>query len=606
MKKLFKHLKKNKTTILFNLLTIAFIFTSVALFARAGGGGGSHSGGGSGGGDGIVGLIFWVIMAIPFPWNLIILAVIIVLFFLARKKAKQQTILNQLPTGTEPTKVKGYDQFLANNPDFNLEAFKTKVSTAFIQIQDAWTSQNLSKTRKWISDGVYQRFNTQFKMMALLKQKNTIENLKLHNVYIDKIETDGTFDIVHVAVHASIVDKFISELYPKLNSGGSEEFVEYWSFIKKRGVETKDLFNTANCPKCGGDLPKDAGDASKCEYCGTFTNQGDYDWILSEITQADDYISSNPKLMMAGNLTQKTREMFKDADDFSIQQIEDKVSNGYLQIETAKVLHDTNILRRFVSDSAFDKISKMIPKENMVYNRLYLNDVTVIGAMQKDKKNILMVSVKTSFQRVYLENQKIANMDQTVMTKNEIVVVSRDIDAGLAKGSLYAHSCPSCGGPVVDTVDLTCQYCGAELNSTKNEWIITDLMGYDEYMSFMGANSSDYVMSVNPNKVDSLFEVRDYAFNNVLVMIAADGVFAAEERTFAEELAKRYGYDLKRVQQMFDMAQNGSLVIRMPENQKQRRKIFTMMEKAARADGTISAEEQQLLDSIKEQYPMAA
>jgi uncharacterized membrane protein YebE (DUF533 family) len=131
-------------------------------------------------------------------------------------------------------------------------------------------------------------------------------------------------------------------------------------------------------------------------------------------------------------------------------------------------------------------------------------------------------------------------------------------------------------------------------------------MSYDEYMEFMGANSGEFVMSVNPNKIDSLFEVRDFAFNNVLVMIAADGVFEAEERTFAEDLAKRYGYDLKRVQQMFDMAQNGSLVIRMPENQKQRRKIFTMMEKAAKADGSIGTEEQQLLDSIKQQYPMVA
>ena len=40
----------------------------------------------------------------------------------------------------------------------------------------------------------------------------------------------------------------------------------------------------------------------------------------------------------------------------------------------------------------------------------------------------------------------------------------------------------------------------------------------------------------------------------------------------------------------------------MPEDQKKQKKIFKLMEKAAQADQNVSPEEQQLLDSIRQQY----
>lgn len=601
--KLKKFWKDNKVGIYSSIMTILLLFATLAVFARAGGGGG---GGGGGGDDGIVGLLIYLFLAIPFPWNLIIIAIVVVLYIIAKKKAKQQSILNKLPTGQPTQKIKGYDQFILNNPGFDEFKFKEKVQTAFIQIQDAWQQQNLGKVRQFISDGVYQRFNTQFKMMKLLKQKNTIDKLSVKNVYIDKIETDGKFDIIHTAVHASIVDRFVSEAYPQLNSGGSEEFVEYWSFIKKRGVQEANMFSSQNCPKCGAPLSQNAGDVSKCEFCGAITNLGDYDWVLSEITQAEDYVSANPKLMKAGNLAGKIREMFANTDDFSIQQIEDKVSNGYLQIQTARVAKDPAVLRRFVTDELYDRLSKEIPNENFVYNRLFLNDVTLVGAKQENGKNVLMVAVKSSYQRVAPQDKTINLIDYAVISKTDIVFVTRDINAGASKGSLYAHSCPYCGGQVKDTIDLKCQYCGSELNSTKNEWIISNIMDTHEYQGYYSENSGDLVGAVKPDKIDGLYEVRDFALNNLLIMIAADGVFDAEEKALAERIAKKWGYNLNKIQPMFEMAKQGHLVVRMPDNDKQRKKIYHLMEKAAAIDGNISKEEQELLDNIKKQYPFAA
>ena len=600
---------KNKNFITFSEKPLKLVFTLLFFiaisyaYARMGGAGGS-SGGDSGGGDsGLIGLVFYIIMAIPFPYNIIVLAIIIVLFYFIRKKAKQQTILNTLPSGAGIKKVKGYNDFIEHNPNFDEAKFKEKVKKSFVQIQEAWQNKDMSKVRKYISDGMYQRLNVQFKMMDKLSQKNTIDKLEVKNVYLDRVDTDGFFDVIHVAIHASVNDHFVSEKYPELNSGGSEEFVEYWSYLKKRGVEEKDIFSSDNCPSCGAALPKVPGEVAKCEFCGTLTNSGEYDWVLSEVTQADDYVSSNPLVVKAGNLQDKVLEIEQQNDDFSIQLIEDKASNAFLQIETARVLNEPAILRRFTTDSAFDKIKATFnEKEQFVYNRIFLSDVTLIGALQKDNMNSMIVSIKYSYQRVIPQEKKVIKLDTVVVTNTKIIILSRNANPEASKGSLYAHRCPSCGGPVGDTIDLKCQYCGHELNSPANEWIVSDMMTLTEYYNYYAMNGASFAAGIKPDVIDKAMDVRDYAFNNALIVMACDGVFAQEEREYAEQIAKKFGYGVDKIEPMIQMAQNGQLSIKMPEDQKKREKVFRLMEKAASIDGTVDPNERQLLDNMKQQY----
>lgn len=600
MKKFFLKNRQAIVSLLFILLFVSIY--SFTAYARVGGGGGGNSG--SGGGDGIgelVGILIYIFLLIPFPWNILVIAIVLIFAWWGGKMQKQQSVLNQLPTENMDEKQQIISAYIQKTPNFKPEAFKDKVKQAFTEIQDAWMQKDMKKVRKYISDGMYQRLNIQFKMMNILEQTNTIENLVVKNIIIDKIESDGIFDIIHVAIHASIVDKFVSKKYSSLNSGGSEEFIEYWSFIKKKSAKESDLFGSQNCPNCGAQLPENAGDVSQCPYCKTITNLGDYDWILSEITQADDYIGSYSKISKESSFAQKINELCKSNPDFSIQNIEDKVSNGYLQILTAQALNQPAIMRRFVSDELYDRLNQN-NSGDIVYNRIYLNDVTLIGARQQNNKNILSIAVKSTYQRVSLKDGKMNLLDSILSTKTETVLISRDINASESKGSLYAHVCPVCAGPLKDTTDIKCQYCGSDLNSTKTEWIITDILTSSDYKEYYQENKADFIAGVDIDKLDSLFNVRDYAFNNILVVMAADGKFEQAELEMAQKIAKKFGYSVDKIQPMFEMAKSQNLTIRMPDNQKKQQKIFSMMEKAAAVDGAVSPEEKALLDSVKQQY----
>ena len=595
--------------LLFLLLTI-----SVSVVASAGGGGGGHSGGdGGGGGDG--GAIFYLIYTLlrlifmlPFPINIIVLAVIIYVIYKVTKSYQATSGLNSIPNFNAPAngsfsnafKRDAISQdFLSRNQDFEASKFKEKVRTAFIAIQNAWMQQDLSNVRKWISDGVYQRFNTQFIMMKQLEQVNEISNINIQYTYIDDIENDGEYEIIHVGIKFSMYDGFISKKFPQLNDGGPLDGLEYWSFIKKSGVKEKDLYHTNNCPNCGGDLPADGGETAKCPYCSTITYLGDYDWILAEITQPEDYFNANSKYEKQGQFSNKIRALIGSQQDFSLQLLEDKAANGYMQMMTAMVLKKPEIMRRFVADNLYIKLEQRMQSEaKFVFNRLYLNHVTSFDFYKDNGKDNIVIALKRSSQRIRNIDTS-PQFDRSIIAQDEVLVMSRDSGVGNPKGSLYAHSCPNCGAPIKDTVDTKCSYCDAQLNSTKYEWIISDWWSAGEYASFKQSKQGALAINNAIDQLDDLFNVRDYALNNVLMMVAADGRITPEEEQYITTLAKKWNYDIGKIQGFISLAKNNKLVLRMPQDAKQKQKIIALMEKAANLDNTVTQEEQALLEQVR-------
>ena len=611
------------------LILLVFLGTT-SLFARAGGAGGSsgssshsssshsssrhsgsshssssHSGGGGGGDITFVFEIVYIIVRTlgPLPTFIISAVVIVGGVFLVRRSSRLSgTAYRNIKTPPSRDKVKGLKRFLEETPDFNEEEFLGKVSTAFYAIQEAWSAKDLSKVRRYISDGVYQRFNTQFKMMELLRQRNELSDVQVQEIFFDKVDRDGAYDIIHVGIQASLQDEFVCGLNPALDSGGYEEFLEYWSFLRRRGVPKKDLYDSQLCPSCSAPLPDNPGEVARCGYCGALVNSGEFDWVLSEITQADDY-SRSSALNKSHKLAKKTAVLAKEYGDFSVQLLEDKASNGYLQVLTAFAHRAPAIMRRFVSDQAFDKIRGRFPDSQIVFNRLYLNSVTLIGAFTRGEENTLAFSITSSFQRASLEQgPKCRLLDPTVVMSHEVLLMTRHIEVVKSKGSLYLHQCSACGAPIKDTLDITCSYCGNAFNNNRREWIITDLLSTEEYRTFLGEEVQDFQVKLDPRVLDDLFDVKDYALNNIMIIVSADGDFSEEEEDFAIGLAKRWGYNPEKLKPIFRLAAAGRLVIRMPDNPKKRAEIYGLMEKAALVDDDLSEAEQRILDYVKETY----
>jgi hypothetical protein len=394
------------------------LLASGAVHAVAGGAGGG-GGGGGGGSDDVVGLIieliFWIIWSLPFPFNFIGLAIFLGFLWFAGRKARTVSGLNGIPSIAKATAqtFSPSPEFLRRNPGFDPQSLLTKANNAFLAIQEAWMKQDMAPVRRWISDGIWQRFNTQFAMMRLLGQKNLVSNIQIRNTFIDAIEQDGNFDIVHVGIHFSARDDFVSDKFPQLDQRGDLEMLEYWSFIRKAGATGKDLYHGNHCPGCGAELPGDMGEVARCASCHAISTGGDYDWILAEITQADDYANQGRKLEKSGALTRRIRSALGADADFSVQLIEDKASNAYMQIMAAQALRRPEAMRRFVGDALFERLARDIAQQApFVFNRLYLNNVTLIDYYRDEDKDSLVIAFKRTAQRVAIADGRLRLIDQ--------------------------------------------------------------------------------------------------------------------------------------------------------------------------------------------------
>ncbi len=376
-------------------------------------------------------------------------------------------------------------QFCANHPDFDLTAFTIKVRCAFQKIQAAWSAQSLAEIRPFITDGMYQRFSTQFRMMGLLKQQNYLDQIQILRVEPRSARSDGAYDVIDVLVEATIHDAFICDLDHSLDSQSEDTFVEYWSFIRKRNL-TKfdcDIFDDTNCPSCGAPLPKDMGELCRCAYCQVMVNSGQFDWVLAEITQPPDSSpASRITTLATPDLPAAIARIAPECADFSTQLAEDKASNAFMQIMTAIATRNPAAVRRFVADEVLAQVTARITARNLVFNRIYLNEAVLLNAARVGTRHQLAIGLSATMQQIeVLADNRLVAIDSAAICSDHVLVMERDADAMPQQGLLYQHQCANCGGAVGDTLDLACPYCGARLNSTRNEWIVTEWITPTQY-----------------------------------------------------------------------------------------------------------------------------
>src|SRR5207249_4219980 len=120
-----------------------------------------------------------------------------------------------------------------------------------------------------------------------LGYRNAMENVNVQDVSVAQVQSDHLFDQISVRIEATAMDYKISLADGKNLSGSDDsgEFVEVWSFLRRRGVLTaaKPGLIEGNCPNCG--VAVEMNQNANCTHCGAMLRSGQYDWVLAEITQ---------------------------------------------------------------------------------------------------------------------------------------------------------------------------------------------------------------------------------------------------------------------------------------------------------------------------------
>ncbi|MBR6503289.1 MAG: Tim44 domain-containing protein [Clostridia bacterium] len=198
---------------------------------RAGGGGSGGSGGGGGGsssgsshnsGTGRQPTLFEsIIQFIMMPFVLFSSSIIFYIK-LTKRSRKSKKLMKQMMQSDNAWKYKD---------------ISSTVKESFIAIQTAWSDMDMSPASQYMSDELYDNFQTKLNWMAYRNQKNVLNNVQLLKalpvaVYDD---CDDSRDYIWFYIKGKMVD-YIIDTNTQLKVSGNTSattFVEYWQFTRK-------------------------------------------------------------------------------------------------------------------------------------------------------------------------------------------------------------------------------------------------------------------------------------------------------------------------------------------------------------------------------------
>lgn len=111
------------------------------------------------------------------------------------------------------------------------------VSESFYAIQNAWTDMDMTLASEYMSDDLFEEFQSKLGWMEYRNEKNVLEDIKLLKalpvaVYDD---TDNSRDYVWVYIKGRMVDYTVNTQTQQKISGKSSpaSFVEFWQFTRR-------------------------------------------------------------------------------------------------------------------------------------------------------------------------------------------------------------------------------------------------------------------------------------------------------------------------------------------------------------------------------------
>ena len=596
---------------------LPLLFACATSFARAGGGEGYHGGGGGsgggGGGDnnnGLGWIIYFLVRLLLFhpvvgiPVLIIIVIVVVIYSKDQGTQLYQSSVIRRGGAYLDGQQRAGaIEQLRANDPLFDEGAILQRVGVAFQKIQQAWTAQNLSTVRPFISDGVHERFLLQFAEQKDAGWRDHLDGMTINATSIANVETDGVYDVLSVRIAAASVDYRESIATGQRISGDvfPHPFVEVWSLVRRRGAHTlsgRSGLIEGNCPNCGA--PVEMNQSANCTHCKALLRSGEYDWVLAEITQEEEWDGGRH-----GQRPGMTDLQQRDPD-FNAVELEDRASVMFWRKATADRVGKIDPLRKIASPQFGDSYATQLrPPPNS--QRTFFGDcavgsVQLLGVSGDDSIERALVEIRWSAHRYVASPGSPPQPTPEEALFHTLFVLARKagVKTEAGKGISSAH-CPNCGAPEPGGTSNACDYCGTVLNDGAHGWVLDDITARNEPrgMELMGSLGRAQMAPAGPtNGQPPLMPDKFGVLAWSVQVAAADGNVDQQERQLLLVLAARQNVAPPQLDRMIEAASRGALQAPSPANADEARAWLSSMAQTALADGKLAPQEFQVLCAV--------
>lgn len=592
-------------------LFILALGTSLA-YGRAGGGhsysggshssysGGSHSSYSSGSGSSYSGrsrgpdllslYIVWVI-ANPIkgvPATLILLYMAYLLLNASNSQYTGHIILKGQRAETSLRLAEELAKLRARDPSFGPDLFRMRAEAAFLKIQEAWSAQDMKPARAFLSDGVMERFSIQLAMQVSAKLRNKMENVQVLESVLIHVQCEPQFDVVHVRIQAEADDSDVSLEDGRVVRAAEEDspsFTEVWSFLRRPGAKTsgKDGLIEGFCPGCGAPLV--LADAAQCDTCKIWVNSGEYDWVLSEITQECEWVTPQSGAQVPG-----LAALAETDPGLNVQFLEDRASVAFWRFQEALLEGQTGPLKSIATDGFCSGAGQGLAEGKLFYRNAAVGKVEVLALESGQPFDRAHVMVKWSGQEYEREGAK---PGEQVVREHVFVLARKSGVLTDLKSGLRSLRCPGCGAPPSRRDAPRCEYCSAPFNDGSRGWTLSELVPSGRWQRPIVPDGSPRTLPVGLDWADGLSSA-----DGLAVMVSAmyaDGEVSPQERQFLGEYAGKRGIPDSMVNQLMEAATAGRLEAPKPKSAKEAEAMLRGLILMSLADGSVSSVEMKTL-----------
>jgi hypothetical protein len=448
-------------------------------FGGGGWGGGGYYGGGGGGGVDGLGLFLFVVIAI-----------IVMAFRIWQSQQQQQVNRNNMsrpglsgvPNRFE--QLSKLQELRQRDRAFDEASFLQRVRLAFVALQDAWCAQELTRVRPFISDGVHERFSLQFNEQKAAGYRDHMDNLQIFGLQFARVTSDDSFDSIAVRIVARANDYPVSIIDGHRMPGPSSNtpFTEYWTFLRRRGAQSlagKPGLMEGHCPNCGA--PVEMNESANCTNCKALLRSGQYDWVLSEITQDSEWDQT-----IATGADFSAFDAIRHSDPgFNVQALEDRASVIFWRRAEAWRTGKVAPLQKAALPAFSEEFAQsLIPPPGQLrqyFGQCAVGSVTALGVIPAHNEPAAGAAGDRAVLRIVWSAQRwLVRADGThALTSPEyrtfrtLMILFRkpgvQSDTGQAVSSSH---CPSCGAPETDSASNACEFCGTVLNDGSVSWVL--------------------------------------------------------------------------------------------------------------------------------------
>jgi Tim44-like domain len=497
----------------------------------------------------------------------------------------------------------------ARDPQFDSAAFTARVENAFAEIQEAWSTQDLGSVRRFMSDGLHERFSIQLREQAALGYRNPLSDLKILECFLVEAHAATHFDIVSVRISASAHDFRIDTRTQREIEGSRrmERFTEVWSFLRGRNAGTspaKGLFE-GQCPNCSA--PIDPKRAWGCESCGSDLDQAPPDWVLTEITQQSEW------KVRAYDEPEWLKAALSRDPGLTEQQLEDRASVLFWRLMDSE---RTGQLTELASVAGPKFIDARRAKQ-MISGGRYVGDcavgaVQLRGILPGREWDLALVEIRWSG-GTYIRNRAGLPVDTGARTmQRNLLVMARQADAKSTVGRcIVSAHCHRCGAPDEGALEGSCTFCGEALNDG-SDWLIDRFLSMQDHDAIallaevdgqtplrLGLDSKEAAAS-DPEGGPSTPRAPggNELFAWALKLVYADLDFDGRERDGLKQLAKRLGIPDVEARKLQRAAQFGRLEIGGPDETHDTQLWIAELTAIAEVDGPLNRDERRTLEHL--------